>query len=265
MPQVASQGALIDYETTGSGEPVLCIAGFGCDRTIWSLAAPKLSPPLRVITFDNRGTGRTTGSEEVKSIAQMAEDAAAVLDALELPSAHVAGHSMGGMIALELALSHADRVRSLTLINTGARTDARNKLIIETWGELPRLVSPEMGARLSLPWVYTESFLSRPGVLDEIMKLIAANPFQPSATALFGQSRAISAFDATEKLGQVACPTLVVAGREDILMRLPSSEQLAQGIRGAEMRIIDGVGHGLPIEAPAALASVLTAFVTRIG
>jgi pimeloyl-ACP methyl ester carboxylesterase len=263
MPSVPVNGIDIYYEAHGRGDPLLLIAGFGCDHTIWSLVAPHLASRYRVVAFDNRGTGQTSGPDAVSSIRQLADDAAGLLDALGLVPAHVAGHSMGGQIAQELALAHPEQVRALMLLSSCARVDDRGKAIIESWGELPRQVDAATGARLTLPWVYTSAFYARPGVIEEVIAQIVANPFPPRAAAIYGQSRAISAGNTLARLGAMDCPTLVLVGSEDILLPIAFSEQLVRGIRGAELVILEKTGHGLLIESPAAVATALIDFVSR--
>src|SRR5262245_22618692 len=130
MPKVPANGIDVYYEAHGAGDPLLLVAGFGCDHTIWSGLVPALAARHRVILFDNRGTGQTSGA--VTGVRQMADDAAGLLDALGPGPAHVAGHSMGGMIAQELALAHPGRVRSLALLSSCARLDDRGRAIIES-------------------------------------------------------------------------------------------------------------------------------------
>src|SRR4051794_24702391 len=121
MPKIPANGIDIYYEVKGSGEPLLLIAGFACDATIWSLVGSRLTSQYQVIAFDNRGVGRSSAPDRPYSIAEMAEDAAALLDQLGIRSAHVAGHSMGGQIGVALALAHSGKGRSLPPVARGAR------------------------------------------------------------------------------------------------------------------------------------------------
>lgn len=263
MPTVHANGIDIYFESRGSGEPVLLVAGFACDGTIWSQVVPRLTAAHRVIVFDNRGTGRTAASEGPANIAQMAADAAGLVDALGMDRVHVAGHSMGGMIAQELALSHPERVTSLMLLSTAARLDVRGKAIIESWGELPRQLDPVAGTRLVMPWVYTEAFFARPGAVEQVINAIVSNPHPPSASGVYAQSRAIGQWHSTSRLAEIAHPTLVLAGGEDMLLPVPFSDQLARGIRGAELVVLEQTGHGMLIESPAAVAEALLGFLAR--
>jgi len=262
MPKVPANGIDVFYEVHGTGDPLLLVAGFGCDHTIWSGLVPALASRHRVILFDNRGTGQTSGPAAVADVRQMAEDAAGLLGAIGLSPAHVAGHSMGGMIAQELALAHPRRVRSLALLSTCARLDDRGRAIVESWGELPRQVDPTTAARLVLPWMYTNAFYAKPGAVEKVVAQIVANPFPPSAEAVYSQSRAVSRCDTSDRLGDLACPTLVLAGAEDALLPVAFSEQLARGIRGAKLVVLEGTGHGLLVESPAAVAAALLDFLS---
>jgi 3-oxoadipate enol-lactonase len=264
MAQVTINGIELQFDSAGKGDPLLLIAGYGCDRTIWSLVAPILAERFRVITFDNRSIGQSSGDTSSISIRQLADDAAALLDALGVESAHVAGHSMGGMIAQELTLRLPNRVRSLILLSSWAQLDARGKAIIETWGDLAKKVDAETITRVILPWLYTGAFYDRPGAIEQIIELVLANPYPPSPEVQHQQSRAISASNTSDRLDRIQCPTLVAVGREDILVPDQFSEQLAQGIRGAKLEVLDRTGHGMLIETPTEVASTMSAFLTQL-
>ncbi|HEV8059449.1 MAG TPA: alpha/beta fold hydrolase [Gemmataceae bacterium] len=120
MPTIQANGMQLFYEASGSGEPLLLIGGLGCDHTIWGLVAPRLASTHLVVAFDNRCIGASSGPDGPFSARDLAEDAASLMDQLGLERAHVAGHSMGGMVAQELALAHPERVSSLLLLSTAA-------------------------------------------------------------------------------------------------------------------------------------------------
>ncbi len=264
MPKVRANGIEIFYEETGAGEPLLLIAGFACDHANWRKMTPLLASSNRLITFDNRGVGRSSSPETTYSIHQMAEDAAGLLDAIGLSRVHVAGHSMGGQIAVELALNHPKRVKSLMLLSSCAKIDRRGKAVIESWGDLPRLVDPVTGIRLSLPWVYTSRFYETPGAIDNVIQEMLSNPFPPSPSGIYQQSRAITGYDAVARLRGIECPTLVVVGDEDILGGLPFSQQLAHGIQDAKLLVLEKAGHGLLTESPEATSAAMRDFLSSL-
>lgn len=263
MPTVRTNEIDIYYEVTGAGEPLVLIAGYGCDHAIWSLIVPTLATHHRVYVFDNRAIGRSTGEGTVASIEQMAADTAGLIDALDLGAVHLAGHSMGGMIAQELAAAHPNRVRSLALLSSCARLDERTRAIIESWGDLAGWLDAGKSSRLILPWIYTSRFYAQPSLVDGLIALILANPLPPSPQTLHAQSRAISHFDGTDRLGAIVCPTLVMAGKEDALTTPGSLQQLARGIKQTELALLEGTGHGLLAETPEPVAAGLLSFLKR--
>jgi pimeloyl-ACP methyl ester carboxylesterase len=263
MPKVLVNGSEIYYEVYGAGEPLLLIAGFACDHTIWSLVIPVLARHYRVIAFDNRGLGQSSGPDVRASIRLMADDAAVLLNAIGIGPAHVAGHSMGGMIAQELALAHPDRVRNLLLLSSCVQMDARGKMIIESWGQLASLVDAATLSRLILPWIHTRAFFETPGAVEQLIDQFLSYPYPPTLQALHGQSLAISSFDVLKRLREIDCPTLVLTGRQDILFPVEFSEQLARGIRGAQLVALEETGHGLLIESPEPVAAAMVDFLMQ--
>jgi pimeloyl-ACP methyl ester carboxylesterase len=263
MPVVSAPDIDISYEVRGEGEPVLLIAGFGCDRTIWSQLVPRLTDQYQVIVFDNRGMGRTRAADGPTSIAQMAGDTATLLAALGRGRVHVAGHSMGGMIAQELALRHPEAVASLMLLSTCARLDERGRAIIQSWGELPRLVDLRTTTRFILPWIYTSAFYERPGAVDQVLQAITTHSYPPTPQAIHAQSQAICDWDNSSRLGAIHHPTLVLVGSADILLPIPCSEELAKGIPNAELQVLANTGHGLLIESPEPVADTLRNWLAR--
>src|SRR5579863_2859481 len=230
---------------------------------IWSLVAPALASKYRVIVFDNRGIGQSSGNDSPLSIPQMAEDAAQLLDVLQVGPAHLAGHSMGGMIAQEVAFAGPEKVRTLSLLSTSAGVNERGKAIIEAWGDLPGVVDQRTAARPVLPWIYSSAFYGIPGAVEQLTYQILTNPFPPRPEVLFSQSRAVGNWSATDRLRDLDCPTLVLTGAEDMLVPPVFSEQLARSIRGAELVVLPATGHGLLVESPKAVATVLLDFLSR--
>jgi pimeloyl-ACP methyl ester carboxylesterase len=263
MPKVPANDIELYVETHGDGEPLLLIAGFACDLSMWSEVVPALAGHYRVIVFDNRGVGRSAAPDSPYTIRAMAGDAAALLDGLGVGQVHVAGYSMGGQIAQELALARPGQVRSLMLLSSCARCDERNKAVMETWGELPRAVEPRLMARLLLPWLYSNAFFTKPGAVEQLLTLLLDNPYPPTPHGIYRQSRALGDFDATDRLGGIGCPTLVLAGEEDALLPVALSRQLARGIPGAELVVMEKTGHGLLVESPEGVARAMLGFLSR--
>lgn len=263
MPRVHVNEIDLFYEIKGTGEPLLLIAGFSCDHSYWSLLMPSLVKQYQVICLDNRGVGRTSAPDSPYSIQQMATDAAALLEQIGIEKVHLAGHSMGGQIAQELALAHPEKVQSLMLLSSLAKGDALFNSIVATWGELPAYIDPKLYQQVILPWVFSDTFYSIPEMIDMIVNMAVNYPFPPSPHGIFHQSRAILGCDTTQRLKDIHCPTLVLVSKQDILTPVKFSEQLAQGIPNAEPVVLERGGHAFLIESPEAVASVMLKFLSR--
>jgi pimeloyl-ACP methyl ester carboxylesterase len=251
VPYATLNGIRAHYETHGAGDPVLLISGLGGPAVNWLFQIRDLSPRYRIITLDNRGVGETDLPEApVYPTGQLAEDAAALLDHLGLERAHVVGASMGGTIAIELAIRHPRLVRSLTLCCTWAQGDGRFLRTIESWMALaPRLSLEERFRHLLLPWLYTPAFLADQARVDDAVKRALAYPFPTRPESLERQGRGLLEWNGTRlmELRRLRKPTLVLVGREDVLTPPAFSRALAARIPGARLSVIPGA-HGFFIE-----------------
>ncbi|MHC5937719.1 alpha/beta fold hydrolase [Nostoc sp.] len=263
MPKVQINGIDLFYDIKGSGEPLLLIAGFLCDHAYWSLIMRSLTSHYQVIRLDNRGMGRSSAPENPYSLKQMASDVAALLDHIAIDKVHLAGHSMGGQIAQELVLAHPQKVESLMLLSSLAKADALFNSIIETWGDLCANVDLKLYEKVVLPWIFTDTFYSIPGMIEGLIEFAIKYPFLPATHSLYHHSRAMLDFDTTDRLQQIHCPTLVLVGKQDILTPLKFSQQLAQGIPNAELLVLDRGGHGFLIESPDAVVSAMLNFLRK--
>ncbi len=161
------------YNIQGSSknELLLLIAGFDSDSSSWAAMMRALIKQYQVLRFDNRGIGRTEAPDNPYSIKQMAADAAALLDYLSISQVHVAGHSMGGQIAQELALAHPEKIQSLILLLPWARGDEKSNSLIKLFGDLTEKLEGTLYQRVLWPWLFTDAFYSVPGVTQRFHTL----------------------------------------------------------------------------------------------
>ena len=264
MPHTTStDGARIHYEVHGSGEPVLLIMGLGSNARGWHRTIPWLAERYRAIAFDNRGTGRSDVPEGAYSMAQMAADAAAVLDAAGHDAAHILGASLGGMIAQRFALTYPQRLRSLVLFCTtpgGAHaaraTDEVTAAMLEG-GDDPAAVY-----RRNAWFLYGEDTrTNHPERIEEDIEQRTQIPTQP--TGYFGQLQAAMAHDSWSELGAIAAPTLVVHGDADLLIPTANGKLLAGAIPKAELLLVRGAGHMLQSEGGDDMRQAVLAFLAR--
>ncbi|MBA4181358.1 MAG: alpha/beta hydrolase [Anaerolinea sp.] len=250
MPNAPIRDIMTYYEEAGSGDPLILVMGLGGDLQAWALQVPALSKHFRVITFDNRGAGRTSAPDKPYSIVGMADDLAALMDRLEIPEAHILGWSMGGYIAQEFAIKYPARVEKLILLATAANIDGYGRAVLTSWINARRSnLSREQWQRFMAPYVYS------PGLLDDRERFERAilngvnNPYAQQDHGFLRQADAILAFDASDRLGNVKAPTLVVGAKDDVLVPVRNAEKLAKLIPGATLKVLDG-GHAGALEYP---------------
>jgi 3-oxoadipate enol-lactonase len=232
------------YEQHGDGEPLLLIRGLGSTCDGFKAQVEGLSPHFRVISFDNRCVGRSDQPQEPFTIADMADDTAALLDALGIESAHVFGVSLGGMVAQELVLRHPKKVRWLVLACThaGPRTAVRSPewavRIFNESREMPRAEA----LRSSVPILFAEKTVTeRPELIEETLAVMMNNN-QPKSSYLL-QLGAVMQHDTFDRLSQITHPTLVLTGTEDTLVDPGNSRLIAGLIPGARLIEFEETGH----------------------
>lgn len=248
MPYTTSGGARIYWEESGSGEPLLLIMGLGYTHEMWHRSRPLLAEHFRTIVFDNRGVGKSDVPPGPYSIAQMAQDAAAVLDAAAVESAHVFGISMGGMIAQEFALLFPHRVRSLVLGCTacGGRNAVRaSDRVLEILLDRATM-TPEEGARAMAPYIYDSS--TPAARIDEDLAIRFRS--YPTAEGYMAQVQGILAWSSYDRLGSIQAPTLVIHGSSDELVPPQNGEILASKIPSARLVMLANASHIFPTDQP---------------
>jgi pimeloyl-ACP methyl ester carboxylesterase len=264
MPTVNLNGIDLYYTIKGIGEPLLLISGFLCDHAYWSVIMPSLTSQYQVIRLDNRGVGQSSAPDSPYSLQQLAHDAAALLDYLNINQVHVAGHSMGGHVAQELALLYPQKVKSLILASSFAKGDDHFNNLIASWGELAQHVDMRLYQKVIFPWIFSDSFYSIPGMINQVIEWAVNYPYAPPIHSIYLHSQAIIKGDTSNFLQNILCPTLVLIGKQDILLPIKFSQQLVAGIPNAKLSVIDGGGHGFIIESPKIVATEMLKFLAQL-
>ena len=238
-----NQGVKIYWDELGSGEPLLLINGLGTSSHLWHRSRPLFANQYRTIALDNRGVGRSDVPAGIYSIASMAADANAVLDAAGVGTAHVFGVSLGGMIAQELALQCPQRVRSLILGCTTAGEPTGPNSVPPEPGVLMALMrrsaSAEESNQIFRPLLYAAG-TPRERV-DEDMAIRVR--WYPTVQGYMGQLQGISGWDPCSRLGDIRVPTLVIHGESDRLIPCANARILAGRIARAQLALIPEAGH----------------------
>ncbi len=240
MSFVENQGAKIYWDEQGSGEPLLLIMGLGYPSSLWHRSRPLLSQHFRTVAFDNRGVGLSDVPPGPYSIATMASDAAAVLDAAGVDSAHVFGVSMGGMIAQEFALQYPARTRSLILGCTSPggplAVRAERKVADILRG---RDMTLAQAREAMLPYIY-DAGTSREKIEED---LTLRRHCPPSVEGYTAQLQGILAWEGYSRIAQIKVPTLVIHGKSDALVPTGNGELIASLIPGAKLVLIEHASH----------------------
>jgi pimeloyl-ACP methyl ester carboxylesterase len=260
MPTIDRGTHRVWYEVRGPDDApaVLLIMGLAFSSRAWHTLPERLEHRFRVITFDNAGTGRSTAPWRLH-LHQMADDAASVLDAAGADHASVFGISMGGMIAIELALRHSHRLSSLVLGATHGgywnshKPSLRTVATLAVATLLPKRFPPETLAG----FLTSEEHYTRDpeGFLAWLTRTETADPL----TAL-RQMSAIVRHAAEDRLARIEVPTLILTGDRDLLVPVENSRRLARSIRGARLVEWPGVGHCFPVERPDEVVRALEEF-----
>jgi pimeloyl-ACP methyl ester carboxylesterase len=240
---VAVNGLAIWTEQVGEGSDVLLIGGAGDTVESWQFQLDGLAGRHRLTAFDTRGAGRTTMPDTRLTVEAMADDAAAVLDAAGICSAHVAGFSGGSIVAQELALRRPELVRSLVLQGTWARPDEylRRWLIFAGW-----LAGVAPSERAFLEAFFLDVYTARAhddGTVAAFIDGVLASPHKQSAEDLKHYLDALVDHNTTDRLPQVTVPTLVLAGSVDLVGRPELGRVVAELIPGAAFEVQEGEAH----------------------
>jgi pimeloyl-ACP methyl ester carboxylesterase len=214
------------------------------------------------VLVDNRGCGRTTPQHAPLSVPQMADDCAALLEALGMARAHVLGHSMGGMIALELAARHPALVDRLVLAGTGAVTARTATVMGDLAAARETGMPPELWFRLLFPWLFRPGFFEYPETVAEAARLSAAYPYPQSDAAFRAQYEASRAYRGhAAAAGAVRAPTLVLNAALDLLMTAEDAERTFAAIARRRSAVIAGAGHSMHWDRPDDFVREVVAFL----
>ncbi|HWN73492.1 MAG TPA: alpha/beta hydrolase [Solirubrobacterales bacterium] len=267
MPTVKTPNAELHYERAGSGEPLLLIQGMSGTHVAWGEPfLTLLRESFDVVAFDNRGIGFSAPIDGPFTILEMAEDTAGLLDQLELESAHVVGISMGGMIAQELALAHAGRLRSLTLGCTycggpGSQLMPQENLekLLAGLGSGDRDKAIRAGYEVNL----SPAFRADENTYATFHEMATSVPAAKQTIEL--QAQAILGHNTSSRLGEISTPTLIVHGTEDGVLPYPNGELIASLMSTARFETLAGVGHMFWWEQPERSAELIREHALAAG
>ncbi|GAB4576044.1 MAG: 3-oxoadipate enol-lactonase [Anaerolineae bacterium] len=264
MPTITINGVTLYYELHGDGPEVLALNnGVIASTGSWAYQLPALTPHFRVLLYDMRGQGRSgkwqPGMPDF-TWEQHADDLAALLDALDIPAAHIGGISYGGELTLVFALRYPDRCKTLIVADAVSQVDPYLQAVIESWIMAAATGDPEYFYRSTWFWNFSPAyFAARYDFL--LSRIDAARALDlPSVVQL---CRCFNTLSITGELSQIQKPTCVIVGDQDILKPPSYARLIADNIPGAELHILPEAGHASFWEQPEAFNSVVLGFLHK--
>ena len=261
MAKVSVNGIEFYYEKTGKGPPLLLIAGFATHLGMWEKMTPHLRESFEVTIFDNRGSGRTPATTPPYTIELLADDTLALMDALKIEKAHIAGFSMGSAIAQMIALKHPERVLKNVLISPFPTLPATAIMQAQVTAKLFQTeVDPAIAFETILPWIFSNEYLSDPQRVEETVHHLLNDPYPQPPEGYAGQLEAITHFDLTKQLAEIKTPTLLLAGEEDLYTPYCIVKNMKARLPNATLIGLPKQGHMLHVETPETIAKEMCAF-----
>lgn len=258
MPSFDGRGFSMHYEVGGSGPPLLLIPGMLSDSATWLPVVGPLETAFTVIRPDNRATGRSQGTEDFL-LPDCADDLAALLDHLGLDGVHVAGHSMGGYLALMLADRVGPRLASISLLASAPANGARNAMIFNEVLKLRRDGPPMQWLRVLYPWLQSPGFFADAGNMEQIVLLTQAYPHAQSLTSMARQIKALRGFTPRNGATALPCPAQAVLAGRDLLFPVADAKAALGDVPWLKFHVVEEAAHAIHWEAPGPVISRLRA------
>lgn len=262
MPTAKLQSGSVHYEATGDGSPLVVLLPQSTGPQGRQALIAGLAQRHRVITYDQRGTGKSSAVVGALSMAEQADDVIGLLDALELQDANLLSHSTGCGIGFSLAAHYAWRVRALVVVSPWMYADTHLATMQHLRVAAARTLDAQQYARFNAALLFPPQYRREHEAGFERMAVEALEQPQ-DADQISARLEAILAFDARELLAAISCPTLAVVAADDQLMPTWFAAEAAARISGAEYIEFDGGGHMLPETRAEELVAAVLAFLPR--
>jgi 3-oxoadipate enol-lactonase len=264
MPTIPVNGTELYYELHGpeQAEVLVLTNGVLMSTASWGLQAPVLSKHYRLLLYDCRGMWKSAHPKGPYTMALHADDLAALLDGLHIPSAHIAGISYGGEVSLAFTLQYPQRVRSLFLSSTVSESGPVLRGFIDSWAQAARAHDSQRLYNVSYMLNFSDAYIA---ANRSALEGAAARYALLDMQAVLELLDCFNCFDLTNDLGRITAPTLVLVGEDDVLKPRRYSERIARAIPGADLLVVPGSGHAICLEKPALFNAILLGFLAVHG
>ncbi|MEM8579148.1 MAG: alpha/beta hydrolase [Pseudomonadota bacterium] len=259
MPDIALNGIDMHYEVDGTGPPLILLAGMLSDSASWGPLVAPLAQHHTVIRPDNRTTGRTTPWDAPVSVNQMAQDAAALMAALGHDTYHVVGHSMGGLMAMEL--SSLAPLASLTILCSAPVRVPRTMAMFDTLSAIrDEPNGEELWLRALYPWAFRPEFFIDPGNVQTALHAALAYPYAQTAPAMRHQIEALRSYRPSLRPADITARTQVIFAEHDLMIPEGPGRAAFAAIRDVTMHTVPDAGHSIHWDAPEAVLNLILPF-----
>ncbi|QRP46423.1 alpha/beta fold hydrolase [Amycolatopsis sp. FDAARGOS 1241] len=263
MATATVNGVSLHYETAGEGPPLLLIAGLGANSAAWAAAVPVLSRRFTVITFDNRGVGRSSVPPGPYPVDLLGDDAAALVTSLGLGPVAAVGWSLGASVLQSMLVRHGPLLSKAVLLNGFPSYTPIQDAWLDAGLALRRADADPLAVGVSgMAWVFTPRVLTDHETLVEQAKLAASDPYPTSLAGFEAQAAGLRVYDSRALLPIATTPTLVLAGAEDVLTPVSQSAEMAALLPHGSLRVLPRGGHAMLLEYPDDTLAAITAFLS---
>lgn len=251
MATATVNGISLHYEVEGDGPPLLLIAGLGASSSAWAGAVPRLRERFTVITFDNRGTGRSAVPPGSYAIDDLADDTAALVDHLGAGPVAAVGWSLGGSVLQSMLIRHARVLSKAVLLNAFPSYTVLQDAWLDAGLALRRAnVDPVTIGMQGMAWGFTSRLLSDHAAAAAQAELARMDPHPTSLAGFEAQAAGLRVYDSRQDLPSARTPTLVLAGAEDVLTPVSQSVEMAELLPNSTLHVLPRGGHGMVVEYP---------------
>jgi 3-oxoadipate enol-lactonase len=263
MPAATINGAEIYYEDVGQGFPLFLLHALTFDTRMWADQVVALSKKYRCINMDFRGHGRSSMPDSECTLEQFAEDVYGLMKELGIEQAHVAGLSLGGMVAMRLALAHPEVVRSLVLVGTSAQAEqAERAAQYETMARISKEQGPEAIMPGVVPLFFSQAFIQgQPQKLEAFKEEFRNIDREGAYRATLATARRR---DIGEEIKSIRVPTLIIVGEQDLTEPVSEAETIQRQIAGSRLEKIAGAGHITSLEEPEKVTALIEEFLSQV-
>ena len=266
MPTILVKNHSFHFKQAGQqGDPLIFLSGLGGDHRAFSLAQRHFGHLHRTFGFDARDVGRSDRFSDSYTTAAMADDVAGWLEAIAVPAAHIVGHSLGGLVAQELALRHPDKVRSLVLASTHAGADTWRKAVIESWVVLRRRLAVGLFTRATLPWLVRLPFMTTRARSRAWFVLPSRTPGPRMRRLLPGRPMPPPSMMPGQVSERSTCLASFWSANSIWLIHLAWRLSLPRALSDSRMVVLPRVGHLPHIEDRAAFHEAVSYFINQVS